>query len=652
MWKKRMKLLLSVLMIGGIFMTGGCRVQNQPTNPDQNMNQFDYDGLYRTEATSAYPVVKPGQSNKASYGYTLKSQQGYNGWYYLYLQDGTYQQMTFSAETWQGGGAALCGPAMKPGRNAAAVRQFRVEAAGNVLLYGNYKCANKESAGATVRVFHNERQIYVGLLEAGDQVGFYFECPVTLCAGDDIYFVVEGQNSNVLFDPVVDYGSYADQSLYHLTATGKNYGDVFPWYDEENHKLYMGFLWSDDARGGEYHNGLEVSDNMLTFRDVPEANNYDIWQTYKENGRLHYIYDVTKYVDRSKYPFGIRDNMLYFDRERQRWLLVAGCYYEFNSMTQTSDLVIYQSEDNLGFRWNSEANVVEAGYRKNLPECPSLMKIGDRWYVFVSVAYNTAHQVGPLQYWVGDANVDCMDVDWQSKDFYFLDGEDLCAARPVQVGQKVYMWGWIPSTYDTMPWAPWAGYLNLPREVIQMADGSLGARLDPGLSKLLNYGKIYRLEDDNFSVEKGRVQVQDGGIRTEGETVVLLGNGYNRNYITYTVDMGSSNCCGYVMRQDGSTYQVLIVREDGKTYLKVLSPDDKKHSCNAAIEIQNLHDGKFDVKIVCDGGFIEFFVNDEYALTAHTAMTGSSYAAGLYADSEAVFTDVTIHKLISYADIA
>ncbi len=104
------------------------------------------------------------------------------------------------------------------------------------------------------------------------------------------------------------------------------------------------------------------------------------------------------------------------------------------------------------------------------------MKIGNRWYVFVSVAYNTVHQVGPLQYWTGDDGVDCLDVDWGGKEISFLDGEDLCAARPVQVGEKVYMWGWIPAVYDSMPWSPWGGYLNLPREVVARSDGSLGGR--------------------------------------------------------------------------------------------------------------------------------------------------------------------------------
>ena len=97
----------------------GC---NQTPETMEENKGFDYDALYRTEITSTYPVVEPGCSNKASFGYTCKSEQGYNDWYYLYEKDGTYQQMTYSADSWQGNGAALCGPAMKPGAGTA-VRQ-------------------------------------------------------------------------------------------------------------------------------------------------------------------------------------------------------------------------------------------------------------------------------------------------------------------------------------------------------------------------------------------------------------------------------------------------------------------------------------------------------------------------------------------------
>lgn len=317
---------------------------------------------------------------------------------------------------------------------------------------------------------------------------------------------------------------------------------------------------------------------------------------------------------------------------------------------QTSDLVIYASDDDIAMSWTRPGNVVEAGYSRNLPECPSLMKIGDRWYVFVSVAYNTAHQVGPLQYWTGDAGVDCMDVDWSDKDFAFLDGEDLCAARPTQVGGKVYMWGWIPSTYDTMPWAPWAGYLNLPREVVQREDGSLGGRLDPGLSALLNYGNVYSLGADNFAVESGAASASEGTLSMSGsENYVRLGD-FHRSYVTFRADMGASDCVGYVMRQDGREYRVVIERENSQLYMKVLSPDDPSHKVNSVIALPDDTD-VFDVKIVNDGEFVEFFVNDTCALTAHTAMTGTTHTAYLYSDSAATFSDVNIAKLRPYGEI-
>lgn len=296
----------------------GC---NQTPETVEENNGFDYDALYRTEITSAYPVVEPGCSNKASFGYTSKSEQGYNDWYYLYEKDGAYQQMTYSADSWQGNGAALCGPAMKPGAGTA-VRQYHAQKGGEVTVYGNYRCADANAAAASIEVYHNRMLIHSGTLKTGDTVGYYFEVTLSLQDGDDLYFAVKGDNANVLLDPVVDYGGHGDRSLYHLTAQGKQYGDVFPWYDAENHKLYMGFLWSDNARGGEYFNALEVSDNMLTFRDVPEANHYDVWQTYKENGRLHYIFDPNNYIDRSKYGFGVRDNMIYKDLDNDRWLLI------------------------------------------------------------------------------------------------------------------------------------------------------------------------------------------------------------------------------------------------------------------------------------------------------------------------------------------
>ena len=444
-----------LILLQGVCFMSACKQDDSPET-------FDYASLYRTSREEPY-VEEARLTARARYGYTLSQEQGYNCFRYEYLKDGAYTAMTYADEAWQGGGARMRGEEMFASASAEAVRMYRVTQEGTGTLYGNFKCA-EGSAAATVTVYADGECVYQGALQAGDTVGKYFEVTLSLHEGSEVCFAVGGEGAHVLFDPVVTFEEAQNESLYHLTATGKQYGDVFPYYDEEQHRLYMGFLWSDNAAlANNYHDALELSDNLLTFTDVPEANNYDTWRYYRENYRIHQLYDVNRFVDRSIYTFGVRDNMMYFDEENGRYLMIAGCYYQFDGAAQTSDLVIYASDDDIAMSWTRPGNVVEVGYSRNLPECPSLMKIGDRWYVFVSVAYNTAHQVGLLQYWTGDAGVDCMDVDWSDKDFAFLDGEDLCAARPTQVGDKVYMWGWIPSTYDTMPWAPWAGYLNLPR---------------------------------------------------------------------------------------------------------------------------------------------------------------------------------------------
>lgn len=643
---KRFVCILSVLalLFGCVWSLVGCRSAEEPEEPEM----FDYDRLYQSVRTSAYPE-DGGMTSRASHGYTLSGEQGYNGWYYLSSAGGRYEEMTYDADAcvWRANGATLQGISMLPG-SAAAVRGYVTKYSGTAVVYGNYKRGDDSTSEATVKVFHGDTLVYTGTLAPGDTVGNYVELTVEVKEGDTLYFVAEGDGCRVDFNPVVTFEGAQNLSLYHLTASGHLYGDVFPYYSEEEHRLYMGFIWSEDARTGKYIDALELSDNLLTFTDVPEANHFDEWERYRQEYRLHYRFPCNNFIE-SKYTFGGRDNFLYFDEENQRYLLIAGCYYRFDSQAQTSDLVIYASDDPNALLWTRPGNVVEAGYSRNLPECPSLMKIGDRWYVFVSVAYNTAHQVGPLQYWTGDAGVDCMDVDWSEKDFCFLDGEDLCAARVTKIGEKVYMWGWIPSTYDTMPWSPWGGYLNLPREVIQRADGSLGGRLDPALSRILNYGRIYDPVRDGFRCAVGSATLLDGALVTEGETILSLTDGLQRNYVTFDVDLRDCEEVGYVMKQDGAEYRVVIVRESGKTYLKVLSPDDPNHQVNSTLEIGDITEAS--VKIVIDGGFIEFFVNDEYALTAHTAMTDASYNAYLYASSGAVFCNVNISKLIPYGEL-
>lgn len=605
----------------------------EPTpNPEEETKSFSYDNLYQTVYEKPFDEIER-QTTKARYGYILNDKQGYNSWYYLYERNGQTLNMSYKSDKFVGVDSFMNQDVMHAQNGEKAIRQLLSSFDGEAIIYGNFKMEENSQSNATIKITVNGEEIYTATLNQEDLIGKYFEVSKVLHPGDDIRFIVSGDNCDVSFDPVVTMENNQNVSLYHLNGIGKQYGDVFPWYNEEEHKLYTWYLWSDDCIQG-YNWAIDVSSNLLKMETFEEANNYDLYQKVYRNYFLSQIMDTPRFIDNSIYTYGLRDNMLYFDKEMNRYVLIGGCYRSFNWPYTDSDLMIYVSDDELGLSWSKPGNPVAIDYISHYPECPSLLKIGDRWYSFVSVSHVTEHQIGPLQYWIGDKDVDCMDVDWLSKDFKFLDGEDLCAARPTQVGDKVYMWGWITNSYDGVPLSPWAGYLNLPREVVTRDDGSLGGRMDPGLAKYINFGNLYSFDEYVANRE-----------------MMLLAANNQRNFVTFDVDISSCNEASYCLVQNGKLYKCSLIKENGKTYMQISSPDAAKHQINSKIEIYNpSRDGKYSVKIVIDGRFIEFFANEDNALTASTAMDSSVHNSYVYSDSTAIFSNININKLRSYGD--
>ena len=621
------------LLLVGLFSMASCKKNVTPTpEPKGDETVFSYDDLYKTVYDKPFEE-KERLTTKARYGYILNNKQGYNSWYYLYERNGQTLQMSYKSDRFVGVDSFMNQDIMHAQKGEKAIRQLLSGFDGEAIIYGNYRMEESSQSNANIKITVNGEEIYSTVLVKGDLIGRYFEVKQTLHQNDDIKFTVESDNCDVSFDPVVTLENNQNVSLYHLNGIGKQYGDVFPWYNEEEHKLYNWYLWSDDCMQG-YEFAMDLSTNLLKMETYEEANNYDLFYKMYSNYFYQRIMDVNRFADPSLYSFGVRDNMVYLDKENKRYIMIAGCYRTFSGPIWDSDLMIYVSDDDMALSWTRPGNPVHLKYTANLPECPSLLKIGDRWYSFVSVSHITDHQIGPLQYWIGDKGVDCMDVDWLSKDFQFLDGEDLCAARPTQVGDKVYMWGWITSKCDGVPLSPWAGYLNLPREVVVRDDGSLGGRMDPGLAKYINYGNQYLLDEQIVN----------------GDFVTLTGNN-QRNFVTFDVDLSSCNEASYCIIQNGKLYKCSLIKESGKTYMQISSPDAAKHKVNSKIEIYHPSaDDKYSVKIVIDGQFIEMFANEDNALTASTAMDSSPYTACLYSDSTAKFTNIMINRLRSYGD--
>lgn len=619
---------------------------NKPNEEEDMIKKITYEEIYNNRK-EPYPVVEYGRLNKASYGYYMKYEQGYNGWYYRYEHNGEILSLELSNNKWVHQNSYMDGPEIHIVDNVTLFREFRPNFDGKAYIYGNYKTLEGNGT-ALLEIFINDINVYNKEIIGYDSKGFFLDMVEDLNKDDIIYFKISGTNARVYFNPTVSFDEDSNTSLYTLDIRGNYYGDMFFYYDYDERALYDLYLWNDNAMKNPYHHEFEKTYDFFNWEE-PSA------QEIEKVLNNHYIYrtmDVQRFNNDSIYPGGIRDHFIYKEIENNRMLIISQNVKEFGDGKMNTDLTIRVSKDIYGFDWYDP--IVIESYRnqqEGLPECPSIVKIGDRYYILVSVAYQTVHQVGQLRYYSGDAGVDILDVDWGSKDYRVMDGEDLVAGQFVQVGDKVYMFGWIPRTYHTMPWAPWGGYKNIPREVIELGNGVLGSRLDPYLTQQLNKGRTHDLPYEITSTISGQAIKDEYTFTTLGvNNQFKINEYYKRTFIEFDMEFGNSTK-GYIeFYQNNARYQIGIERELDKTYMVVRSPNDLYHTLNSKIEIPR--SSKYTIKIINDGPFIEFFVNDQYSLTAHTAMNIDSYSIGFYADNkETTFSNLYIGKLSGKRDI-
>ncbi len=620
-----------------------------------------YEDIYK-HTPSKSETVTGSDVYKASYGYVDNSLQGYNAFYYRYREDGTLKDMSYSGGSWTGGGASMSDGRMSSASGVNAVRVFRAPVSGRAHIYGNpYLC---DGENAVVKISVDGREVWSGSVY--DSTGVYHSRTLELGEGQEVCFEISG-NSTVYWNPTVDFTLQDEKSLHH-TVDGY-YGDVHPYYDERTGKLYMFYL-STGRQSGEvkeqFSSLLTTSSDFIRYEDTkiqpdssnpPEQELYYALGVYKDkdgNYRSSYGYgnyagaskstdlinwqtgsDV--YIDEAdgllKYTFRAyfdsdvvsgRDPDITYDPESGKYYCVVMNYYTQAVANGSKGLALYTAgEDG---KYSTKAVKLLDCTGRGDPECPQLKKIGNRWYLFYSI-YGTgsAGNVGNLSYRVGDENVSPDKVNWNAKEEFALDGGDLHAAQVCQVGDKWYMYGWLNYTPHANVWG---GYLNMAREVYVKDDGTLAARCDSYLTDLLNMGRVATFEDANTT--SGNLSYNDGTFTAAQGGRATLDGEYGRSLLFADVELpAGADRAGYELSAGGRNYFVGLQRANGKLYLSVYgNPEAMTDGCR--IEIRDASQTSFRLKIVADGKFIEAFVNDEYALSAHTYLNGA-YTLGISA---------------------
>lgn len=645
-------------------------------NPPEGETKLKYADIYKYNAEPTSEISGKAVY-KASYGYVGKTEQGYNGWYYESIDNGIAVKMILTDGVWKNGDAALDGGKMTSADGISAMRTFVSPVAGKAKISGAVRLISGTAATYTLQV--NDELTAEG--KATDAVGSYFEQIVTLAVGDKVTLAIGG-DCTVYANPSVDY-VLAEEQLLHTTVDGY-YGDVHPFYDEQNGKLYMYYLSTGLEQNKftqQFQSLATTSTDFLHFTEQPinvsatnppEQDLYFALNVYKDkNGMYRSSYGKGNYVGgsvstdlvewqqgakpytnddgilsytyRAYFGTGVtsgRDPDIYYDKDTDKFYCVVINYYSTQDANGDKGLALYVS-DGEG-HYSTEYTKILSFTGKGDPECPQLKKIGNRWYLFYS-QYGTGVKgnVGNLRYRVGTENTLPQDVNWEAQTEYSLDGGEVHAAQICCVGDKFYMFGWIG--YRALQ-SVWGGYLNLAREVYAGDDGLLYSRMDEYLTNLLNKGEVATVYDGNATVSG----VKTDGTNFSGSGSVACNKALYRNLITSKVSLeGSNSSLTVAISSNGRTYYAGVVRKNGSTYLVVTDNPDNPFG-HVYIPVEGNIDGA-QLKVVVDDRFVEVFVADKYSLTAHLPIRGESmYTFNLL---NATLSDVKICKLADLQNV-
>jgi hypothetical protein len=672
------------------------------TSDSQFIPTTPYENIYRGYRTTKYEYTSPLSPQMAEQGYIQNNQQGYNNWFYQFMDATNEGDMIWQNDRWENKAAYIDEKIMKSTSEVSATRRYVVKAGGDgtVNIFGRALPIDSTNQSGYLLVKKGSLVLKRVQIIGSESDGRFFFFTTFVQSGDKIDFVLEG-DLKISFNPILSYENAGFDAL-HQDLTGnfengkiKHYGDVHPYYADG--KMYMYYL----ATNGNYDTLLTDSGNMINFipneglrkdgTNGPVAPYYVLGITKEEDEyRSLFGYSnsvifgskskdllvwedgqgvdenfVTTFLPKVAYPGGARDPYVFYDPDTNQYRVIYLGYYnnKFYEGQNPNDFdcglsVVTSLGDSMAYWQDQQREVLRfdnAGTSgRDEPECPQMMKIGDRWYIFASLYGQSVHGVGALSYWTGEANKTIDKANFLSEGERRLDGEDLCAAQLVQVNDRVYMFGWIPQKADA---GDWGGALNIMREVYQKSDGSLATRLDPYMTNLLNGGLLFSsITDENiisnqYSVENGAVHFTDvttneTGISANPLHTFMIPNTYSRTMLQFKVEKKGASRFGFRLDSENSTkYSAGIIDVEGKQ-LQLIKKTSGGIQTRSKLSNIELHD-EVNVKVIIEGTFIELFINDEYSLTGKMDNTDlQDFTISLFADNqEAVIKDVKVSML-------
>ncbi len=425
--------------------------------------------------------------------------------------------------------------------------------------------------------------------------------------------------------------------LHYILPEGYEYryiGDVHPFYDEKSEEWYMYYL----DTSGQFRSKLLTSKDGISWEPVELTSrssmaNYGVLGLTQSDGKYYSYYgdyyanvsedlinweyageSFRAFWDKEQFPGGCRDPFVAYDEDTKRFYSIAINYVKRvpGEGIFDANLAIGRTASDSLEDWSREAKPVFKQTSDNHdPECPQLLKIGNRWYVFASIYGYSRHGVGRLAYLIGDEGLDPYSVDWTAKEIHYLTSEDLCAAQVAPKGERFYVFGWIPKQYDA---GFWGGHINLPAEVYQLEDGRLGARMSQDVTQLVRGERFFEMDSEariepekTFDFSVGRRSDVEVEFMLEGERLAL-------NYADKKL-------------------AVEIVKKEGECAARVVF----NHMVLSEMELDwEELEQKATLRVISEADMLEIYINDRYYLPARIGVRLGEESVSIESDRAVV----------------
>ncbi len=397
-------------------------------------------------------------------------------------------------------------------------------------------------------------------------------------------------------------------------------GDVHPYYNEKDGKWYLYYL---DTSGG-FNSKLLVSKDGINWekQDIKIRSsfaNYGVLGIVESEGKYYSYYgdywasvseDLInwKYAgdaykipqDLEEFPGGNRDPFVAYDEATDRYYSISINYTRripSENVYEANLAIGVSKENNLKSFSNDHKKVFANDLSNHDPECPQLIKIGNRWYVTYSLYGESKHGVGRMYYLMGDENLAPNQVDWTSKKPIALGGEDLCAAQIAKgPNNKYYAFGWIPKQVFG---GFWGGHINLPMEVYQESDGTLKTRFSEETKKLIKGDSIST--GDSIDVKTSKQEL----------TSLKDGRGYLE--VDFTLDKAKE----IKVSLDEKQVEISLIVSEKESKLVIRSQYQETASLivnNADLKPNN------KLEIIFEEDILEVSLNDSYVLQSRVGL--------------------------------